>query len=237
MKRLSLQTFIPKEQDLEINQYKVLAGIRTYRAEFLKNKLYPSLAELVYLSSQLEEILNRKTGSSFPLPKGIKGYSSKDKNIIVEIIEQSKERPEYLFSLIEWALPQIKEVIDEAYVLYDFVEHNMRITKVGVASRNKLEGYLMVPDNAASLLYIHRYDCIVYSTESKPFHSLKTTFVQTAKQLFYPGSAESIKLEIIKKYREHPGIATFLCEIDMELPYMETVFPIAKRKLLSYLVP
>ncbi len=234
MKCLTIDSFVAKENDIELNQYKILSGLKEYRAEFNSNRLYPALSELVYLSSQLEEILDRKSGLGLPLPKGIKN-SGKDKNVFVEIIAQAKEHKEYFYDLIEWAVPIIKGLIDEAYILYNFVDENMTIEEVGVRPALKNEGYLMVPDVRHSLLQIHRYECSTYSSGETPFHSLKTRFVQTMPQLNFSSESEFVKIELVKKYRDKPSIATYLCNTDLDFPFNETVFPVAKRKLLDYI--
>ncbi|MCL5029719.1 MAG: hypothetical protein M1480_11970 [Bacteroidetes bacterium] len=234
MKTLNLDSFISKETDIEKNQYKILSGLKEYRLEFNLNKLYPSLSELVYLSSQLEEIFDRKGNISIPLPKGIKG-KTKDKNIFIEIVEQQKDQKDYLYDLINWAIPLIKNLIDEAYILYNFVEDNMEIIEVGVKPVFKNEGYLLVPDNIQNVLKIYRYESSIYSSEVRPFHSLKTSFIQNSKQLNFSGAEEFVKLELIKKYKDKPNIATYLCNTELDFPFDETVFPIAKRKLLDHL--
>ena len=234
VKQLTIDSFISNETDVELNQYKILSLLKEYRSEFNRNKLYPALAELVYLSSQLEEILDKKSNLSLPLPKGIKNGIS-EKNVIIELIDQSTEHRDYLYDLIEWALPVIKNLIDEAYVLYNFVEDNMGIEQVGIPPLYKDEGYLFVPDNCLSLLQIYRFECSIYSPGNKPYHSLKTRFVQTSKSLNFSGSADFVKIELVKKYKDPPNIATYLCYINLDFPYTETIFPIAKRKLLNYI--
>ncbi len=236
MKQLQLDSFISINSDIEFNQYKILSGLKEFRKEFNKNKIYPSLAELVYLSSQLEEVIHKRNNNlSIPLPKGLKGTKQKDKNIIVEIVEHSVEKSEYFYELIEWSLPQIKSLIDEAYILYDFVERNIQIEEVGIAPFNKDEGYFLIPDNLVNMIQVYKYECSVYSPGNKPYRSLKTNFVTATKNLEYYGSPEFIKLELIRKYKDRPNIAAFICKINVDFPFNETIFPIAKRKLLSHI--
>ncbi len=234
MKSLNLDSFISKETDIEKNQYRILSGLKEFRLEFNLNKLYPSLSELVYLSSQLEEVSDRKGNFNIPLPKGIKG-KSKDKNIFIEIVDQQNIQKDYLFDLINWTIPLIKNLIDEAYILYNFVEDNMEIIEVGVRPVFKNEGYLLVPDHSNNILKIFRFENSIYSSDARPFHSLKTHFIQNSKPLNFSGAEEFVKLELIKKYNEKPNVATYLCNTELDFPFDETIFPIAKRKLLDYL--
>lgn len=234
MKQLNLDAFCSKEADIEINQYKILSGLKHYREEFNKNRLYPYLAELVYLASQLEDVVEKKGQLSIPLPKGIKNRE-KEKNVFVEIVDNPVDVKDYLFDLIEWALPLIKEVIEEAYVLYSFVEENMIIHEVGTIPIFKDNGFIFVPDNSHKVLQIHRYEYSLYSSDAKPFSSLQTSFVEIEDAIKFNGEEEIIKVNLVKKYMEKPNIAAYICENDYDFPFDETVFPIAKRKLLNYL--
>jgi len=234
MKYLNIDSFITKEYDIELNQYKILSGLKEYRAEFNQNRLYPALSELVYLSSQLEEIMDRKGSVCLPLPKRIKNARN-DKNVFWEIIDQAKESKDYFYDLIEWAIPIIKSLIDEAYILYSFVDESLAIEEVGNKPLITNDGYLMVPDNQHSLLQIHRYGCSMYSSGDTPFHSLKTRFIQSVPKLNFSSESEFIKIELVKKYRDKPNIAAYLCNTELDFPYSETIFPVAKRRLLDYI--
>ncbi len=232
MKTLNLNTFISKETDIELNQYKILSGLKDYRTEFNHNRLYPALSDLVYLSSVLEEIFDKRDNIISPPAKEIKNPG---KNIFVELIDQTTEAKEYSYDLIDWTLPIIKGIIDEAYIIYNFVEDNMEIGEVGIMPVYKNEGYLFVPDNTKSILQIHNFESSNNSSDSQPFHSLKTKFVQTTKMLNFAGYEDFIKMDLIKKFNEKTNIAAYIIKTDLDFPFDETIFPIAKRKLLDYL--
>lgn len=234
MKPLTLESFISSEEDIEINQYRILSGLKEYSKEFNRNKLYPSLSDLVFLSSQLEEVLHKKSNISLPLPKGIKGGIS-PKNVFIEIVDENTEGKNYQFELIDWALPIFKDLIHEAYILYDFIDESIKITDVGVSSLYLDEGCMFVQDNENSRLQIYQYECLDYSSNSKPFYSLKTKFIESANQIKYPGQAEYLKSVLVKKYNLQSNISVFHCKTELDFPYNESVFPITKRKLLGYL--
>ncbi len=235
MKQLQLNSFIASDKDIEINQYKILAGIKAYRNEFRRYKLYPSLAEIVYLSSQLEEIYEKKNGSTVHLPKSIKTGKMNDKSIIVEIVDKPAVKNDYFYDLIKWALPILRELIDEAYIIYDFAEANINIIEIGKMPEFKDHGYLFIPDNINSNLQILRFECPVYYGGSKPFYSLKTKFVQFDKLPIFTSSLEGVKQSILKKYAEKDDTAAYYCRTDLEFPIYETILPLVKRKLLSRL--
>src|SRR5690606_25378488 len=118
--------------DWEIIQYKILGGIKEFRSELNRKRIYPSLAEIIKLGSQLEDILNQKANLNGAFPKQIKGYDIKNKKIDYEAVENLRHDVEHIFELIEWAMPLIKEVVEEAIILYEFVENNLKIEEVGI---------------------------------------------------------------------------------------------------------
>ncbi len=235
MKSLNIDSFVSAESDIEISQYRILSGLKEYRKEFNKNKLYPSLSELVFLSSQLEDILNKKDNYLFQFPKKNYNPGVKSKSSYFDVADQVDEYEDYVYELIEWALPLIKSLIDEAYVIYEFVEDFLSIREVGISPIYKDEGYIFIQNNREFVTQVHKYTNTIYSTENTPYHSLKTTFIEKVKILDPSNSPELLKDEVLKKLNDRPNFATFYCETDLDFPFEETIFPIAKRKLLTIL--
>ncbi len=232
MKQLQKDSFITADTDIEFNQYRILSGLKEYRSEFNKNKIYPSLTELVYLASQLDGILTKRNN---PLPKSITGKNINDKNVVVEIISPPVEKADYFYELIEWALPLIRNLIDEAYIIYEFVDDNLTIEQVGYSTSSNDTGYLIIKDNAVDLLNVYRYNCINYPNNRYTYNSLIANFLMSIKEPLYSRNMQYIKMKIVDKYNETPDIPTFFCSTELNFPFSETIFPIAKRKLLSYL--
>ncbi len=235
MAGLRLENFISCDIDLEINQYKVLSGLKAYQLEFNKKKLYPSLTDLVSLVNQLQDILTQKSNIEVSFPKKIKEYDLKNKQIIFEKKERIGTNIEFLFQLIQWSLPKIKEVIEEGLAIHEFVEKNLEVKQVGVIPLYKSEGYFIIPDNIESILQIHLFECSLLSTDNEKYRALKTKFVKALENALIEKSPESIKIELIKEFDNFPNPATFICRTDLDFPFSETIFPIAKRKLMAQL--
>ncbi len=233
MESLKLETFLSADKDWEMNQYRVLGGIKEYHSELNKKRIYPTLAELIHLSSILENIVNNKTKLKKSFPKQIKDIDLKNHKVTFETIERFAPDIEFLFELIEWAYPLIKNEIEEAIVLYDFVEKNIEIDHVGIVPINKDEGYFLIRDNEEAKLQVHRFESSIFSSNTEKYRSLKTKLVKEVEQALIERSPESIKLDLIKQYTDLPNPATFICDTDLDFPFNETIFPIAKRKLMG----
>jgi len=230
---LSLESFYSTDRDLELNQYHILAGIKEFKNEFNKKKLYPSFTNLLNITSQLQDIIEQKNDLEYKFAKKIKSFDFKNNKIIFETPENEQPEIDCLFELIEWSLPQLKNVIEEALVICEYVENNLKIEQVGILPIYKSEGYFIIPNNEVSSLQVHKFECSLFSSDEEKYRALKTKLLKTYDKGFLRLSLDNIKLELIKEYQELPNPATFRCETDLDFPFAETVFPIAKRKLMS----
>ncbi len=236
MAHLSLESFYSADRDLELNQYYILAGIKEFRNEFNKKKLYPSFTNLLNLTSQLQDIIEQKNDLEYKFSKKIKTFDFKNNKIIFETIETEQPEINCLFDLIDWSLPQLKSVIEEALVICEYVENNLIIEQVGILPIYKSEGYFIIPNNEISLLQVHRFECSLFSSDYEKYRALKTKLLKTYEKDLLRLPLENLKLELIKEYRDLPNPATFRCETELDFPFTETVFPIAKRKLMSAII-
>lgn len=234
MKGLNLNTFISQNADFELNQYKVLGGLKEYMHEFNKKRLYPAFSDLVALVNQLQDIRNQKNNLEVSFPKQIKEYDLKNKKIIYNNTEDASH-VEFLFDLIDWAIPKIKNAIEEGVAIHEYVEENLKIENVGILPIHKSEGYFLVPDNKELLLQIHRFECSLFSSECDQYRALKTKYVRAVRKNQINESPEAIKLDLIHEFDDLPNPATFICETDLDFPFSSTIFPIAKRKLMAQL--
>ena len=233
MENLKLEMFLSADKDWEMNQYRVLGGIKEYHTELIKKKVYPALAELINLASILEKIIDNKAKLKESFPKHVKDFDLKNQKVTFETIGEFAPDIEFLFQLIDWAYPLIKKEIEEAIVLYDFVESNIEIDHVGIVPLNKDEGYFLIPDIKVSKIQVHRFESSIFSSDSEKYRSLKTKLVQEIEKKLMGPSPESIKMDLIKHYTDLPNPATFICETDLDFPFNETIFPVAKRKLMA----
>ncbi len=237
MERISIESFFTSETDLEMNQYRILGGIREVCGNFDKKKIYPSLAALIELKYSIDKIKNERNNLNEKFPKQVKGFDINAQKIIYESAGDVNHNNnlEEIFTLIDWALPYIEDAIDEGIVLFDFVDNNIMLEQVGILPMYKDEGYFMVTDNTAFELQVHRYESTLFSSGQEKYRSLKTEFVKSERQVIIKRSPESIKHELIKERKDLPNPATFLFDSDLDFPFAETIFPVVKRKLMSHI--
>lgn len=233
MGKLTLQTFITGPQDLETRQYQVLEGLRASYDEFAHSRLYPALSDLVEIHTVLTGILKKHRDIEGHLPHRLTGIDLEGNKLVFEPMADAHTDFSVSVELIEWALPKIQQAIEEGVNIYDFVEEHIAIEHVGIMPMYKEEGYWFVPEPRASLLHLLRYEVTLFTSANEQFRALKTSPLETIEHPHVRRSPESIKLRLIEKYRDLPNPATYMCEMDIEFPYTETLLPIAKRKLIA----
>lgn len=233
MEKLSLNTFLTISSDFELNQFRILGGLKEFLNSFNKKKVYPSLSELIYLFKTLTDLLKQKNNISTLWHKRLKEFDLDKKQVVYEDIEFISHYEVILFELIQWAIPMIKNAIDEGTVLFDFVDKNLILEEIGVIPIYKNEGYIIFHNSDENEYQVHRFECSIFNAEDEPFRILKTSMMKNIPIESLESTPEKIKLELIKSYNELPNPATYLCEHEFDFPFDETVLPIAKRKLIN----
>jgi hypothetical protein len=235
MTQLTINSFLSAVADHEVNQYRILQLLRGYYDEFYHNRLYPHLAHLVELVAQLETLLSEQADLQSKLPQSIKKIDLKNKKIEFESAILDDGNSENVFELIRWALPRLKEVLEEGRHIFDFVEENLTVEQVGILPVYREEGYYFVPEHRADRLHLLRYEVSLFSSNKDRFRTLKTKTLGSLRRESWFRTPASIKLELIAQHQDLPNPATFICETNLEFPFDQTILPIAKRKLITRL--
>lgn len=235
MEKLNINTFISAAADSEMSQYLVLANLKNYIDHFHKNKLYPPFGELVELNHNLNSLRNKRTDISGRLPSKILGFDFHEKKLVYEKEDLTEKDMGKVFEFIEWALPKIKEGLDEGKAIYDFVDENIEIEEIGIHPLYNQEGYFIIPNIIKNEYKVFKFELSIITSSDIPLRSMKTNYLETFETDISELSVDNIKLELIKKYPELPNPATYNLVINIDFPFDETVLPIAKRKLMRKL--
>ena len=235
MKSLRLETFIEGYRDYELGQYRVLAGLHKARDAFAHNRLYPTLAELITLYQSLTDIMRARNGLKEELPKRIVGLDVQSKNVIYETMNMSQEEILLVEELIQWAIPKVREAIEEGRTIYNFVEEQVQLEEVGLVPSYLDEGYLLVPDPKHAKLHVVRYEVSIFAGSDQKYRNLKTQTIKSYPLKGIQSSPWHIKQRLMKELQDLPNPATYSFRSDIDFPYKQTLLPIAKRKLLGKL--
>lgn len=235
MSKLNLEMFTSIDADTEAKQYRILAALQNNRQQFKSNRLYPELAELINLHRTLIELQEKLNGIREDFPKEIKDLDLENKEVIYETLGLEEDQINPLLTLIEWADPYIKEVIDEGVAIYEFVNERLEVETVGIIPGYLNEGYFFVPDNNLKELKLFLYEMSLFTSSEQQYRTLKTSYLKSVETTFLDMEPGSVKLELLGQRSQLPNPATYAFKTDLDFPFKETIFPVAKRKLMQQL--
>ncbi|HYG03593.1 MAG TPA: hypothetical protein VD927_14190 [Chryseosolibacter sp.] len=234
MERLSKDWLTQGLVDFEYKKYVLLAYLQTVKESFDKVHLYPFMADLVFHYRNLLAVKENKTliRESFPKELSLEEFN-KLEITYRQIIEDDAVMME-LESIIEFAIPQIKDSLREGSIIYEYVESKCEIAAVGVTPLYANEGYLFVTQPPENQTNVYRYQVSIYEDSQEQLRSLNTQFVENIeKSPFY--TYENIKLDLIRRYKDLPNPAAFLVLSKMKFPFNETLMPVAKRLFVKHI--
>ncbi len=234
-KGLGLVHFLGGASDVERAQYHILAALQETRREFCRNVIYPYLSDLIHLYEQLQHILQGLEGIRQAAPGEVRQVDLEACRVIYERSAFEADRIAAVEELMRWALPYIREAIEEGRTIFEFVEEHLHMEPVGIVPTYQEEGYLIIPDQRGRLLHVLQYQLSVVRGGSERYRTLRTVHLkQCPLHGVYP-APQRIKLDLIAEHRELPNPATYFIATELDFPFAQTVLPVAKRKLMRYL--
>jgi len=235
MTPLSLELFAGAAYDVERTQYQVLARLQRAREAFSENYIYPHLGRLVKLYKVLNTVLERTDEFRNQQTGEISSIDLEAKKIIYEWPELDRDQMAEVEELIRWAMPHVKEAIEEGRAVYEFVEDNLQIEEVGIVPSYVQEGYMMVPDREKDVLHVMRYSLSIFTDADERYRSLKTAHCKSVPQQGVDLHPSSVKLELMEERKDLPNPATYFFNTEIAFPYERTMLPVVKRRLMRHL--
>jgi hypothetical protein len=234
MEKLSKDWLTQGLIDFEYKKYLLMAYLQTVKNSFGKVELYPFLADLVFHYRNLQALKENKAliRESFPKELSLEEFRKLELSYR-EMIEDYVVMGE-LESIINFALPQIKDSLQEGSIIYEYVESQCEISPVGVTPLYAKEGYLFVTQPPEKETNIYRYQMSIFEGSQEQLRSLNTEFIERVEK--NPSNTyERLKLELIRKFKDLPNPAAYLILARMKFPFTETLMPVAKRLFVKHI--
>lgn len=219
--------------DFEYKKYILLAYLQDVKKRFHESHLYPFLSDLIFHYGNLKKIKEQKKLLYDQFPEFISRADFEKLQMNYEKIINDDDVMKELEDIIAYAIPQIDSTIKEGKEIYDFVEQNMDILPVGLTPLYDQEGYMFLHKDNAPDLTIYRYSVSIFENANEKFRGISTTLIGR-DQLSVGRSAEKIKLDLTKQYKDLPNPASYLVVSKFEFPESATLLPVAKRLLIRY---
>lgn len=234
MEKLSKDWLTQGLIDFEYKKYLLLAYLQTVKKSFGKVELYPFLADLVFHYRNLQAVKENKTLIRDSFPREISLEEFKKLELSYRELVEDDAIMSQLESIIEFAIPQIKDSLHEGTVIYEYVESQCEISPVGVTPLYANEGYLFVTQPPEKETKVYRYQVSIFEDSKEQLRSLNTQFIEEVNKNPL-NTYERIKLDLIRRYKDLPNPAAFLVLSKVKFPFVETFMPVAKRLFVKHI--
>ncbi len=220
--------------DYEYKKYILLAYLKDVKKRFNRSELYPFMADLVFHYRNLVKVKESKKMMYENFPKSLSKADFEKLRLTYQKIINDDEVMEQIEEIIRFALPKLKETLEEGKELFEFVEENITMEPVGVSPIYEDEGYLLINQNTSIDVAVYRYQLTFFEHAEEKFRSMATTFMKNEVKRINR-TYETLKIELTKQFTDLPNPATYLVQTKLKFPLETTVLPVAKRMLVRRL--
>jgi hypothetical protein len=220
--------------DFEYKKYILLAYLRRVQESFKRVELYPQLSDLVFHYRNLVALRENKAliYDAFPKELSLENLKMLELNY-KKIVEDDAVMGE-IESIMEFAVPQFRDSMNEGSSIYEFVESKCELSPVGVVPIYTHEGYMFITQPPENETNVYRYQVTVFQNSAETMRGLETRLIEKTHYTF-TNTYEQMKLTLIRQYADLPNPAAFLVLSRMKFPYLQTLVPVAKRLLVKHL--
>jgi hypothetical protein len=220
--------------DFEYKKYVLLGYLQNVRDNFNEKKLYPTLSDLLFHYKNLLSIKENKKLLRENFPKQIsKADFEKLELIYDEIVNDDKVMQE-IEDILTFSLPRVQKHISDGKDLYEDIEEKMSVSPVGVSPLYPDEGYMFIYIQNNKETQVFEYQMTLFQSADEKYRGIHTQHIESVTKTLF-NTFESLKMDLIKKYKKLPNPATFLIDSKVDCPFNETLLPIAKRMLVKHI--
>lgn len=234
MNDLSETWFIEGNIDFESKKYTLLAYLQKVNACFDVKKLYPELADVIFHYNNLMTFKQTKRLMQNRFPRRLTGVQLQKLELIYEEMIADDELMSEIEEITYYATQRMKSTISGGTDLYEFVEHNMTITPVGILPMEIDEGYFFLCDGYRRSIRVYQYRLSIFTHSNDKYRSLRSQYLSDWERNL-TNSYESIKADLMRHNREMGTPAVYTIETQLTYPVEETLLPVAKRSLVRYI--
>lgn len=233
MNNIEIKKLTSCGSDWETNRYSILKLLKEWRAELTKYKVYPFLNDAEKLQNLLQEILSENIATRGWLERETQGRLVDDTIVVTTKAHQLSFQLDKLIEFVDWSLLQTDAVLEEAYIIRNFVEKDLKIFPFDSEERFKGKGYFVIPNNKRSLINIYLYDLTINWTVDEPVRSLELELIRSVPKSFVEFEMKKFIKDFISYSQTLYEPMVYICSTDLDFPFRETIFPVAKTKLLK----
>lgn len=218
--------------DAEYKEYVLLAWLQKVKEDLNGSRLYPALADVIDKHRELTAIQKGLEQGKENGP--VIGLDFTRMQLLRGQMENPSSMEDYLMDVIKRALPHLDATMQEGKMLYDLIDSKVSFGPIGIQPLHINEGYLIVTHGEASgrKLIAYKYNKSRITRGGDAFLELNLRCLES-RGLSRFETANGIKWNLIRRYRELPQPATYHVHMEWCIPIEPTLLPIARRRLLQ----
>jgi len=220
--------------DFELKKYQLLAWLQKVNKALDNAFLYPYLTDLVFHYNNLKKLNQEKKTLFNQFPKKLEKVDLEELKLIYSKIFNDQNLLAEIQDILGFALPEIKDNLDQATDLHNWIYNQFYIEPVGILPLYKDEGYVLLANEKNNNVDIFRYKSSLFTTSTEKYRGVAYNYIETNTRDKFE-TFNSIKLRLIKKDKDLPNPATFLMLSKLDFPKKETFIPLSKQKLIKFL--
>jgi hypothetical protein len=234
MKSLGINWFIEGYVDFEHKKYVLLDYLQQINRHFDSRHLYPNLSDLIYHYNNLLSFKADKANLQQAFPQRLTQADIAAVKLTYQKIVEDDSSMREIEQIIAYAINKMDPAIKTGREIYDLVERNLNIDPVGVIPLIPNYGYFSLRNGNQKGNWVYEYQVTIFEGKDDQYRGINTRFVDVYEQNLV-NTPESIKRDLIYRYKHLPNPAVYYVESGITFPLEETLLPVAKKCLAKYL--
>jgi hypothetical protein len=218
--------------DLELKQYALLGYLQHVRARFAERKLYPYLEQVRDHVDELRSIRRSKEDLARNLEGKLLGFDPRNGEVIRERAAED-EMLAVIDEVIEFAVPGLTRIRTEGIELRHELTGRIHFAPVGLQPLHVTEGWFFLRCGSEARVYGYNIPVVFEQKQDHVRRNVVSRYV-TSYTVGITCTYEHIKSQLIARHPALPNPATFALETDLDIPFIETFVPLAKRLVLAH---
>ncbi|MEN3040718.1 MAG: hypothetical protein ABDH66_04160 [Bacteroidia bacterium] len=212
MERLRPGWFLEELFDAEYQQYRLLAYLKRVSKEYLAQRVYPYLGDLIASYNEMARIAEE----------------------LRQVSLQDDPQMTTLEEIVSFSLPRLESAIEEGKNLFDTIAQALEVHVVGVVPFHREEGYLLLRRGTEPVIRVYMYEIRPLYVADVHHVAIRLNYLRE-----YPYTAFSLGFMKVREHllREGPQLPvpyTLAVESPWLIPIEETLIPIIKRSLVHW---
>ena len=234
MKKLSNDWFIEGVLDFEYKKYMLLAWLQHVSKEFAEYRLYPSFSELIFHHQNLNQFLEHKNRLLQQFPSKLNLEEFRQMNLHFDSNVTDEGELNEIDSIINFSIPIIRDHLEDGKEIYEVIDQKLLIEPIGITPLYVKEGYILLQIHPGKEVDAFNYRIAFFENTEGNYYGISMDFL-TSFRYSISQTYETMKRDLIRQNKLLPNPATYLLYSQAPFPVPESILPVAKRKMLTYI--